>query len=112
MSFSIQETYGAIPCTITYSLLDSTLSTFFTRTISNPPSPIPPPIPPPCYLGTPVFIEVTACGTTFRMSLNPGACQDILLNCSCIVPTSWYAFSFCLVSTPGGTCPYVLNINC
>lgn len=115
MPFNIQETYGAIPCTITYDVLDASLNSIFNRTVSNPPSQLPPPPAPPlppCYLGTPVFIEVTACGTTFRMSLSPGACQDILLNCSCIVPTSWYAFSFCLISTPGGTCPYVLNISC
>ena len=109
MSFNIQETYGAIPCTITYDVLDASLNSIFNRTVSNPPSTLPLPL---CKPGTPAFIEVTACGTTFRMVLNPGACQDILLNCSCIVPTSWYAFSFCLVPTPGGTCPYVLNISC
>ena len=109
MLFNIQETYGAIPCTITYDVLDSSLNSIVTNTISNPPGPPPPG----CFSPMPAFIEVTACGTTFRVSLNPGGCcQDFLLNCSCIIPTSWYAFSFCLVPTPGGTCPYVLNINC
>ena len=109
MSFDIQETYGAIPCTITYDVLDATLNSIFSRTVSNPPSPPPPPST--CFNPNPTFIQVTACGTTFRMALSLGACQDILLFCNCLPNPGWYAFSFCLVPTPGGTCDYQLNIH-
>ena len=108
MALNIQETYGAIPCTITYDVLDASLNSIFSRTVSNPPSQIPLPT---CKMGTPAFIQVTACGTTFRMALSPGACQDILLFCNCLPNPGWYAFSFCLVSTPSGTCDYQLNIQ-
>ena len=41
MPFNIQETYGAIPCTVKYTVLDASLNTIISRTIVNPPGPGP-----------------------------------------------------------------------
>jgi len=111
MSFNIQETYGAIPCTVKYTVLDASLNTIITRTIVNPPSPPTPPFPT-CFTTDPVFVEIEACGTKFRVPLNTnGCCQDVLLYCNCFSTPGWYAFSACLVETPDGPCDYQLNIQ-
>jgi len=111
MSFNIQETYWAIPCTVKYTVLDASLNTIITRTIVNPPSPPTPPLPT-CFTTDPVFVEIEACGNKFRVPLNTnGCCQDVLLYCNCFSTPGWYAFSACLVETPDGPCDYQLNIQ-
>lgn len=111
MSFNIQETYGAIPCTVKYTVLDASLNTIITRTIVNPPSPPTPPFPT-CFTPDPVFVEIEACGTKFRVPIDTnGCCHDVLLYCNCFSTPGWYAFSACLVETPDGPCDYQLNIQ-
>ena len=108
MSFSIQETYGAIPCTVKYTVLDASLNTIISRTIVNPPGPGPQG----CFTPDPVFVEIEACGTKFRVPIDTsGCCHDVLLYCNCFSTPGWYAFSACLVETPDGPCDYQLNIQ-
>lgn len=110
MSFSINESYINPPCTVSYSILDSSLNVQYTRTIVNPPTP-PVPAPPTCFTFDPAFVEITACGTTFRLTLNnSGCCQDVLLFCSCAGVPGWYPFHACLIPSDG-PCDYVLNIQ-
>jgi len=111
MSFNINEIYGAIPCTVKYTVLDASLNTIVTRTIINPPSPPSPPFPP-CFPINPAFVEIEACGTKFRVPANTGGCcQDVQLFCNCITTPSWYTFHVCLIPTPGGPCDFVLEIH-
>ena len=110
MSFSINETYINPPCTVSYSILDSSLNVQYTRTIVNPPTPPTPP-PPPCFNFDPAFVEITACGTTLRLALNgTSCCQDVLLFCSCAGVPGWYPFHACLIPSDG-PCAYVLDIQ-
>jgi len=111
MSFNINETYGAIPCTVKYTVLDASLNTIVTRTIINPPTPPVPPFPP-CFPINPAFVEIEACGCKFRVPVNTGGCcQDVQLFCNCLTTPSWYTFHVCLIPTPGGPCDYTLNIQ-
>ncbi len=109
MNATINEIYGTIPCTVTYSVLDTTLNTLFTRTVSNPPTPF---TPPPC-MTDPAFVEINACGTVFRVPLNTGGCcSDVILFCNCLPTPAWYTFHVCMIPLPGGMpCDYVIDIQ-
>jgi hypothetical protein len=112
MSFFINEIYGLIPCTVKYTVLDASLNTIYTRTVTTPPSSPPPPPPPACMTPNPVFVEIEACGSKFRVPTNTGGCcQDVQLFCNCLTTPSWYTFHVCLIPTPGGPCDYELNIQ-
>jgi hypothetical protein len=112
MSFYINEIYGAIPCSVKYTVLDASLNTIYTRTVTTPPTSPPPPPPPACMTPNPAFVDIDACGSIMRVTLDPsGICTDFQLFCPCLPTPSWYTFHVCLIPTPGGPCDYVLEIH-
>jgi len=104
-TFKIIRTYGAIPCTVTYSILDSSLSVLFTETVTSTPSPSPSG----SYLGTPVFAELLVSGNRVRVDLN--CCCGVELYCVCSPLNAFYLFKFCVQPDPISPGDFIVTVN-
>ncbi len=105
-TFDVVRTYGAIPCTVTYEILDTFLNVLYPETVSNPPGPPPPS----ChYSGSqkPLYVRISVPGSgnvTIPLDNTPG-----ILYLNCLSAPENYAFYGNVINTPGSTC--ILQIN-
>ncbi len=108
-SFDVNRSYSAIPCTITYEILDTFLNVLFSETITNPPGPPPPS----CHYGgsaKPLYVRITAPlpsgNITIPLDGTPG-----ILYLNCLPLPGNFAFSGSVISTPGSTCQLQINLQ-
>ena len=104
-NFRIIRNYGAIPCSVTYSILDSSLVVLFSETVTNPPIPAPSGNMP----GTPVYAEIIVSGNKVIVDLN--CCCPIQLYCNCTPLNAYHMFKICVEPDPGLMADYLVTVN-
>ena len=107
MSFRVERNYFAIPCSITYTVYDSSMTFLMTETVTNPPGPNPPA--PPCYIGLPAWVEIQIGGTRVNIPVGCSCVVEIWLTCTPGV--GFHPFKACLTSDPLGVCTNLLTID-
>jgi hypothetical protein len=107
-SFDVNRSYSAIPCTITYEILDTFLNVLFSETITNPPGPPPPS----CHYGgsaKPLYVRITAPlsgNITIPLDGTPG-----ILYLNCLPLPGNFSFSGSVIPTPSSPCTLQINLQ-
>jgi hypothetical protein len=106
MSFRVERNYLAIPCSITYTVYDNSMTFLMTETVTNPPGPPPTP---PCVMGIPAWVEFQVSGTIFKIPINCGCVVEVWITCT--PSPGFHPFRACLTPDPLGTCTNLLTID-
>ena len=105
MSFRVERNYLAIPCSITYTVYDNSMTFLMTETVTNPPG-LPPP---PCTPGIPAWIEFQVSGTRIKIPIDCGCLVEIWITCT--PSPGFHPFRACLTPDPLGLCTDLLTID-
>ena len=111
-SFEVNRIYGAIPCTVSYEILDTFYNLLYSETVTNPPGPIIP-APPACqYSGTakPKYIKFDVSGSGNVTVPLDGTTGSIFLTCL-TAPNLHYFYGFMYQQPPGSSCYYRIDIQ-
>ena len=111
-SFEVNRIYGAIPCTVRYTIMDTFYNLLYTETLTNPPGPIIP-SPPACqYAGTskPKYIKFDVPGSGNITVPLDGTVGSIFLNCL-TAPNLHYFNALMYKLPPGSACYYRIDIQ-
>ncbi len=104
MSFRVERNYLAIPCTITYTVYDSSMTFIMSETITNPPGPPPPP----CFGGIPAFVEINVNGVIFIIQVDCNTVTQIWIPCPA---PGFHPFRACYGPDPLGSCGNLLTLD-
>jgi len=103
--FRIVRNHGAIPCSVTYSILDASRTVLFSETVTNPPAVVPSP---PNGTGIPVYAEIIVSGNKVIVDLN--CCCPIELFCNCPPLNAYHLFKICVEPDPAFITTYFVTV--